>query len=92
MLETHELRKNANKLRQELSYALYKEDAAVRVLARVMRERDEARQALASVQSSLGVVPQTLNSAMDVDEEPQQAVEEGLTGEAAKRVADTHKR
>ncbi|POW15659.1 hypothetical protein PSTT_01947 [Puccinia striiformis] len=41
MLECYELRKQNASLRQELSHALYKEDASMRVLARVIRERDE---------------------------------------------------
>ena len=44
MLEMLEMRKQGSELRQELSHALYKEDAAMRVLARVSRERDEARE------------------------------------------------
>ncbi|PLW18773.1 hypothetical protein PCANC_10923 [Puccinia coronata f. sp. avenae] len=55
MLECYELRKQNASLRQELSHALYKEDASMRVLARVLKERDEAREALGSVQSSLGL-------------------------------------
>lgn len=55
MLECYELRKQNASLRQELSHALYKEDASMRVLARVLKERDEAREALGSVQSSLGI-------------------------------------
>lgn len=43
MLECHQLRRQGDELRQELSHALYKEDAAMRVLARLARERDEAR-------------------------------------------------
>ncbi|MBW0534235.1 hypothetical protein O181_073950 [Austropuccinia psidii MF-1] len=57
MLECYELRKQNASLRQELSHALYKEDASMRVLARVIKERDEAREALGSVQSSLGINP-----------------------------------
>jgi pre-mRNA-processing factor 19 len=44
MLECLELRRAGAELRQELSHALYKEDASLRVLARVARERDEARE------------------------------------------------
>lgn len=44
VLETFNLRQQNAQLRQELSHALYKEDAAMRVLARVQKERDEARE------------------------------------------------
>lgn len=54
MLEAFALRKQNTQLRQELSHALYKEDATMRVLARTIKERDEAREALANIQQTLG--------------------------------------
>lgn len=54
MLESLSLRKQNAQLRQELSHALYKEDATMRVLARTIKERDEARDALANIQNTLG--------------------------------------
>lgn len=44
MLGTHALEQKYNATRQELSYALYSQDAASRVVARLIRERDAARE------------------------------------------------
>ncbi|KAI4197811.1 MAG: hypothetical protein LQ346_002908 [Caloplaca aetnensis] len=64
-LETYTLRQQLIQTRQELSTALYQHDAAVRVIARLSRERDEAREALSRV-SVLGA--HTANGeAMQVD-------------------------
>ncbi|KIR74959.1 pre-mRNA-processing factor 19 [Cryptococcus deuterogattii CA1014] len=57
MLESLEIKKAFQSSRQELANALYREDAATRVIARLMKERDEARQALSSIQSTTGFQP-----------------------------------
>jgi pre-mRNA-processing factor 19 len=50
MLETFNLKKNLDVTRQQLSLALYQHDAACRVIARVVKERDEARSALSNAE------------------------------------------
>lgn len=47
MLEMYRLRESEQNLRQQLSHVLYQNDAACRVIARLKKERDEARAALA---------------------------------------------
>lgn len=71
MLEMLTLKQQYDGVRQELAHALYTNDASMRVIARLMKERDEAREGLASVHTTLGA-PQT-----DVDmapAEPQSSV------------------
>ncbi|CBK23997.2 uncharacterized protein [Blastocystis hominis] len=66
MLESFTLKKHLQAVRQELSQALYQHEAACRVIARLIKERDEARAALASVESAAVSVPE--GPKMEVEE------------------------
>ncbi|KAJ3137673.1 hypothetical protein HK100_000446 [Physocladia obscura] len=69
-LETYTLKKQLLQLRQELSNALYENDAAKRVIARLVRERDAARENLAAVSAAVGVVPQQQQQQENQPQEP----------------------
>lgn len=64
-LESYTLRRQLTQTRQELSTALYQHDAAVRVIARLSKERDEAREALSGI--SVHKSPAINGDAMQVD-------------------------
>ncbi|KAL0950702.1 hypothetical protein HGRIS_007479 [Hohenbuehelia grisea] len=91
VLETFVLKQQYNSIRQELSYALYAQDAATRVVARLIRERDAAREALANVHASMGIAPAQPAAGQDVDmaEEPA-ATEETLPAEIVTQIDEGH--
>lgn len=64
-METLTLRQHLTQTRQELSRALYEHDAAVRVITRLSRERDEAREALSRI--TVNGAPASNGDAMQVD-------------------------
>nr|POF14336.1 pre-mrna-processing factor 19 [Quercus suber] len=66
VLETYQLKQQLSQTRQELSTALYYNDAAQRVIARVSKERDDAREALSRVTVNTSTNGHTGES-MDVD-------------------------
>ncbi|CRK21168.1 hypothetical protein BN1723_012272 [Verticillium longisporum] len=80
-LETYNLKEQLARTREELATALYQHDAAVRVIARLTRERDEARDALSRVTVTGGAAN---GDAMAVDSV------ETLPEEVAERVAVKH--
>ena len=49
VLETYALKQQYNSVRQQLSHALYAQDAATRVVARLVKERDSARECVFSL-------------------------------------------
>ncbi|KAK8220138.1 hypothetical protein M8818_000554 [Zalaria obscura] len=68
ILETYQLKQQLAETRQELSTALYYNDSAEKVIARLQRERDEARDALSRVTiSSTNGANGTSGDAMQVD-------------------------
>lgn len=76
MSESFTLKKHLHEVRQELSQALYQHDAACRVIARVLKERDDlqavvtglrAQVAAAATNASVGTNQSNEASAMDVD-------------------------
>merc|ERR1711977_380799 len=81
-LETYTLKQQLAQTRQELSTALYDYEGAIRVIAKLTKERDEARDALSNVtvQGSSGVG--TNGEAMQVDSQ-------GLPEEIAAKVDAT---
>lgn len=89
MLETFTLRQHLDTTRQELAQALYQHDAACRVIARLMQERDEARMQLSSLQTQGFSAPNgssvetaVADSAMETVEEVKEKDTEGQLAEA----------
>ncbi|KIK70432.1 hypothetical protein GYMLUDRAFT_65663 [Collybiopsis luxurians FD-317 M1] len=88
VLETFALKQQYNSTRQELSYALYAQDAASRVVARLIRERDAAREALSNVQATMGITPsEPVSEDVDMAED---GAAEGLPKDVVARIDETH--
>lgn len=89
VLETFNLRQQLDATRKELAHALYQHDAACRVIARLVRERDEAYQLVNAYKAGGGSqgqpsapapsAPTSSNAAMEVEGEEE--VAKGLNEE-----------
>ena len=79
-LETYTLRQHLTQTRQELSRALYEHDAAVRVITRLSRERDEAREALSKI---------TINGSVPANGDAMQVDGQGLSEDLVAKVQAT---
>lgn len=53
LLETYNLKKQVDELKQELATSLYRQDACNRVIARLIRERDDAKQKLEEIEKNI---------------------------------------
>lgn len=84
ILETYQLKQQLAETRQELSTALYYNDSAQRVIARLQQERDQARDALSRV-SVTGGANGTNGDAMQVDGQ-------GLSEHAIAKITETQER
>ncbi|CAK3863053.1 cell cycle control [Lecanosticta acicola] len=84
ILETFQLKQQLSETRQELSTALYYNDSAQRVIARLQKERDEARDALSRV-SVTGGTNGVNGDAMQVDGQP-------LSEEVVAKITETQER
>ncbi|PKS13367.1 hypothetical protein jhhlp_000138 [Lomentospora prolificans] len=83
-LGTRTLMEELARTREELSTALYQNDAAKRVIARLTKERDEARDALSKVTVSAG-------GGVNGDDMAIDSVQ-GLSEELAAKVDETHQK
>lgn len=87
MLSNFALEQQLHTARQELSHALYQHDAACRVIARLKKERDEARALLAQAERQIPMsvdAPDAVNAAAISN--GKRAIEDGEMGPDGKRV------
>lgn len=90
MLETFKLREHVTQIRQELAHALYQHDAACRVIARLTRERDQARQALATLQPT-NVPAEEKSAANEMEVDAEDGADDGMTPAVVEQLIKTSK-
>lgn len=90
MLHSFTLRQQLQTARQELSHALYQHDAACRVIARLNKEVNAAREALATLKPHAAlnnIIPQTMY-ASETSGESRVAIEEGISEEVSQKLQE----
>ena len=83
VLESYNTKEQLARTREELATALYQHDAAIRVISRLTKERDQARDALSRVTVTVGDASN--GDAMQVDSE-------GLPDALAEHVDEVHQK
>lgn len=90
LTETYELKSHLDTTRKQLSHALYQHDAACRVIARLLRERDAARGQVATLQDQMANMrPMVQGEAQEGEKDDTE--ETGLTPEIITRMTDIAK-
>jgi pre-mRNA-processing factor 19 len=87
MTETYELKTHLDTTRKQLSHALYQHDAACRVIARLLRERDTARSQVQQLQDAMTNMSPNAQANAPANEE----AETGLTPDIISRMQDVAK-
>eukprot|EP00887_Chlorella_sp_A99_P008229 scaffold12.g8229.t1 len=90
VLEVHQLRQSLHTARQELSHALYQHDAATRVIARLVRERDGYRAQLEAAQRPAAGAEAGKRGPEGMEvEAPAKKAKAGITPDIAERLTAT---
>jgi len=95
MLETYTLKEQLESVRQELSHALYQHDAACRVIARLIKERDEAKNMLVNMRTNPTQPAQLAEDGMEVESGPagiSDSIKTKMTAKSQELSKDRNKR
>ena len=100
MLETFTLKQHLETVRQELSHALYQHDAACRVIARLIKERDAARNLLSNAETQIsdaaskrsgGAPAAPAAGSTDAMQTDEQSIQNGMAPAIVKKMEATSK-